>query len=149
MAEPDPWPAIVEGERFIYFADSMFREYRETGNLLMRDGWHDAMNRLGNRPRFGEGLPTTIQVFPRRRGNDLILTLLHYIPTRKAPDMDMIEERSSFAGERLRLWHPERAKTARVFGGAELERAQDGTFVLPMVKGRLLVEVPGYFADHE
>ncbi len=145
MAEADASPAVVMGERFVYFADPIFREFRETGNLLMRDGWHDAMNRLGNRVCFGEGLPTTVHVFPRRRGDDLILTLLHYVPTRKAADRDMIEERSSFAGERLKFHRPEKVKTARLFGGAELERVEAGCYALPMAKGRLLVEVPGYF----
>lgn len=145
LAQPDASPAVVMGERFVYFADPIFREFRETGNLLMRDGWHDAMNRLGNRVCFGEGLPTTVHVFPRKRGDDLILTLLHYIPTRKAADQDMIEERSSFAGERLKFHRPQKVQTARLFGGAELERMESGCYALPMAKGRLLVEVPGYF----
>ncbi len=81
---------------------------------------------------------------PRRRGDDLILTLLHYIPVRKALEIDVIEEASSFAGEELRL--PARAKEARLFNGPSLERTADGKFLLPMVKGRLLIEVPGYFA---
>ena len=112
----------------------------------MRDGWHQGMNRLGNRVCFGEGLPTTVHVFPRRRGDDLILTLLHYVPTRKAADQDVIEHPSSFAGERLKFHRPEKVKTVRLFGGAELERFEAGCYALPVAKGRLLVEVPGYFA---
>ena len=146
MAAADASPAVVMGERFVYFADPIFREFRETGNLLMRDGWHDAMNRLDNQVCFGEGLPTTVHVFPRKRGSDLILTLLHYVPTRKAADQDMIEERSSFAGERLKFHCPQKVKSVRLFGGAELERVEAGCYALPMAKGRLLVEVPGYFA---
>ncbi len=146
MAEPDPSPAVVSGERFVYFADPIFREFRETGNLLMRDGWHAAMNQLENHVCFGEGLPTTVHVFPRRRGDDLTLTLLHYIPTRKAADQDMIEERSSFAGERLKFHCPQKVKTVRLSGGGKLERIEAGCYALPMAKGRLLVEVPGYFA---
>ena len=143
LAMADPSPAVVAGEQFVYFADPIFREYRETGNLMMRDSWHEAMNRLIGPPPYGDGLPKTIQSFPRRRGGDLILTLLHYIPTRKTLELDLIEERSSFAGERLRL--PARAMEARIFGGSALERTEDGTFLLPMEKGRLLIEVPGYF----
>ena len=143
MADADPSPAVVTGERFVYFADPIFREYRETGNLLMRDSWHDAMNLLIGPPPIGDGLPTTIQSFPRRRGDDLILTLLHYVPTRKALEVDLIEERSSFAGERLRL--PAQAREARLFDGPALARAEDGTFLLPMEKGRLLIEVPGFY----
>ncbi len=142
--DADPSPAIVEGERFIYFADPIFREFRQTGNLMMRDSWQLAMNALIGKPPYGDGLPKTILSVPRRRGDDLILTLLHYIPTRKALEVDLIEERSSFAGEHLRL--PARATSARLFGGPGLERAADGTFVLPVAKGRLLVEASGFFA---
>ena len=143
--DPDPSPAVVQGERFIYFADPIFREFRQAGNLLMRDTWHLAMNALIGKPPYGDGLPKTILSVPRRRGDDLILTLLHYIPTRKTQEVDLIEEASSFAGERLRL--PERAGSARLFEGPALERAADGTFLLPVAKGRLLIEVPGFFAN--
>ena len=68
---------------------------------------------------------------------------MHYVPTRKALEVDLIEERSSFAGERLRL--PVQAREARLFGGPALTRAEDGTFLLPMEKGRLLIEVPGFY----
>ena len=99
---------------------------------------------LIGRPPFGDGLPKTVNTMPRRRGDDLIFTLLHYIPVRKALETDVIEEASSFAGERLRL--PERAKEARLFNGSALERTPEGKFLLPATKGRLLIEVPGYFA---
>ena len=141
--EADTAPAVIAGERFIYFADPIFREFRRAANQMMRDSWHLAMNALIGPPPFGEGLPTTIQVIPRRRGDDLLLTLLHYIPVRKAAELDVIEERSSFAGEHLKL--PSPAQRACLFHGSKLERAEDGTFVLPVAKGRLLLEVPDYF----
>jgi hypothetical protein len=81
---------------------------------------------------------------PRRRGRDLLLTLLHYVPLRKALDIDVIEERMSFAGESLDL--PANAKTVRVFGtGETLPVNSDGSFILPVTKGRLLLEVPEFF----
>ena len=60
-------------------------------------------------------------------------------------DIDMIEERSSFAGEVLRL--PPAAREVRVFGTGELlQRNADGAFDLPVrARGRLLLEVPGFF----
>ena len=142
VAAKDQFPAVVAGERFIYFADPIFREYRQTGNLAARDGWKKAMARLIGEAPFGAGLPITMLMVPRRRRDDLIITLLHYIPVRKALDIDMIEERSSFAGELLRL--PKAAKSARLFQGPELARDASGAFILPAAKGRLLIEVPGY-----
>lgn len=145
VAKPCGYPAVVAGERFVYFADPIFREFRQAGNIAARHVWRRAMRDLIGAPLFGDGLPVTAQVYPRRRGKDLLLTLLHYIPVRKAMDIDMIDEPSTFAGEVLRL--PPQAKEVRVFGtGQALERAADGAFALPPVKGRLLLEVPGYFA---
>jgi hypothetical protein len=139
-------PVIIAGERFVYFADPIFREYRKAGNIAARDAWRLAMQRLVGPAPFGHGLASTIQVYPRRRDTDLLLTLLHYIPVRKALDIDMIEERSSFAGEVIHL--PPAAREVRVFGtGEKLARSADGSgFDLPArARGRLLLEVPGFF----
>lgn len=146
VAEPDEFPAVIAGERFVYFADPIFREYRQSGNLAARDAWKSGMVRLIGEPPFGAGLPTTMRVYPRRRGDDLLLALLHYIPVRKALDVDIIEEASSFAGESLRL--PPKAKEVRIFPeGTKLPAAGDHCYLLPMTKGRLLLEVPGFFAS--
>ena len=144
QAEADRFPAVVQGENFIYFADPIFREYRESGNIAVRDGWKAAIKRLIGPAPYGDGLPTTILSVPRRRGDDLLLSLLHYIPTRKALTVDMIEERSGFAGELL--WLPSAVKSVRVFAtGEELSRTPEGAYLLPPVKGRLLLEAPGFF----
>jgi len=145
VAEIDRYPAVIRGERFVYFADPVFREYRQSGNLFPRDVWRQAMRDLIGLAPFGEGLPGTVQIYPRRRGEDLLLTLLHYVPVRKALDIDIIEERSSFAGEILRL--AGHAGRARIFGGEWLPEAEGG-FVLPAAKGRLLIEAPGYFGGN-
>ena len=144
QALADSHPAAVSGEGFVYFADPIFREYRQSGNIAVRDGWKAAMRLLIGPAAFGDGLASTILSVPRRRGKDLLLTLLHYIPTRKSLEIDMIEERSSFTGQILRL--PAAADTVRVFGtGEELSRAADGGVILPVSTGRLLLEIPGFF----
>ena len=142
--ESDKYPAIVAGERFVYFADPIFREYRQTGNTLVRDAWRAAMKKLIGAPQFGEGLPTTMTMQPRRRNDDLLLTLLHYIPVRKALDIDVIEERMPFGGYFLNA--PDSVKSVREWDGAELEKTESG-WALPPRYGRLLLEVPGYFAE--
>lgn len=140
----DKFPAVVAGEGFVYFADPIFREFRQTGNIAARDVWKKVMVDLIGAPAFGEGLPTTVQVYPMRKKNDLLLTLLHYIPVRKSMDIDMIEERSSFAGEILKI--EGEASGAKFFdSGDALEQNEEGDYVLPIRKGRLLITVPGYF----
>lgn len=143
--EPSGEPAMLAGERFVVFADPIFREYRISGNIAVRDAWKLAMHRLIGPAPFGEGLSTAIQVYPRRRGADLLLTLLHYTPVRKALNIDMIEERGRFAGEGLRL--PETVTQVRQFQGPPLRVRHAGIWELPAdAQGRLLLEVPGYFA---
>lgn len=141
--EGSGYASVLAGDRFVYFADPIFYEYRKHGNIAVRDVWRRCVERLIGPPLVGHGLPSTMLVVPRRRGNDLIVTLLHYIPVRKALKIDMIEERSSFAGEILRV---RGAAAARIFRGPELKALAPGEFELPLAKGRLLVEVPGYFA---
>jgi hypothetical protein len=144
LAHPDAFPAVLAGERFIYFADPIFREYRQSGNIAVRDVWKRCMEeQIGPAP-YGTGLPKTMLVVPRRKGDDLLLTLLHYIPVRKSIDIDMIEEPSSFAGERLRL--PRHAKSVHCDGSNQpLLLVEEGVFELPPSKGRLLLSVPGFF----
>lgn len=142
-AEPDHYAAVIAGANFVYFADPIFREYRRSGNIAVRDGWKAAVARLIGPAPFGDGLPCTILSVPRRRGDDLLLTLLHYIPTRKSLEIDTIEEPSSFAGERLSL--PGTVKRVVDFETGSCLPQEDGAFVLPLKKGRLLLEVPGYF----
>jgi hypothetical protein len=145
VAAPDRYAAVIAGKRFVYFADPVFREYRQAGNIAARDGWRRAMLRLIGLAPFGAGLPTTVLSVPRRRGDDLILTLLHYVPLRKALDIDVIEERMNFAGLILHL--PAAAKQVRVFGEKQpLSQAEGGGFHLPVSPGRLLLESPGFFA---
>jgi hypothetical protein len=145
VRRPDAHPAALSGKNFAYFADPIFREYRKSGNIAARDAWRKVAEDLIGPAAFGAGLPTSILLTPRRRGKDLILTLLHYIPQRKALEIDMIEERLSFGGELLRL--PSKAKTAHTYpDGEPLKRDATGAFILPSVKGRLLLEVPGLFA---
>jgi hypothetical protein len=145
VAKSDKFAAVLGGDRFIYFADPCFREYRQAGNVTVRNVWRTAMEKLIGPPPFGAGLPTTVLSIPRRSGQDLLLTLLHYVPVRKALDIDVIEERMSFAGEVLHV--PQHV--SKVFVGdtdESLECTSSGSFVLPAAKGRLLLKIPGYFS---
>ncbi|MDX2185410.1 MAG: alpha-amylase family protein [Opitutaceae bacterium] len=143
VKEPCANPAVIAGDRWVYFADPIFREYREVGNIAVRDVWRLCMERLIGPPAFGHQLPTTILVYPRRRANDLLLTLLHYVPLRKSLELDVLEERMSFADERLLV---RGASSAVLFpSGEALPKDAAGAFILPSRKGRLLVTLPGYF----
>lgn len=144
VARADKFAAVVAGKNFVYFADPIFREYRKSANPAVRAVWRRLMRELIGPAPFGDGLPSSVSVYPLRRGTDLLLTLLHYIPVRKSLEIDVIDEPSSFAGEVLRL--PSHVRRVVQFPkGDELDRIAPGEFALPPLKGRLLLEVPGYF----
>ena len=147
VAAPGKYPAVIAGDGFIYFADPIFREYRQSGNIAARDVWKKCVEQLIGAAPFGGGLPKTMRAYPMRRGDDLIVTLLHYIPERKALDIDMIEERGAFAGETFCLTKDTPQLFAIAPDGVRvaLEKTGAGAFALPAAKGRLLLEAPGYF----
>ncbi len=145
VREHHTFPAVIAGERFVYFADPVFAGYRRHGSSAHRDVVERAIHRLVGAPLAGAGLPRTVTRFARRRGDDLIITLLHYVPQRKALEGDVLEERGSFAGMRLALSGLREGAVVRAFGGAVLARDAAG-WLLPASQGRLLLEVPGYFA---
>lgn len=146
IAEVDAHPAVIAGDRFVYFADSVFSEYRQVGSLWIRQIMARVFQRLIGASTFGEGLPVTVLCIPRRKGNDLLLSLLHYIPLRKALDIDVVDERMSLTGYELRL--PDSVKELEVFGnaGTKLTRNSESTFTLPKSEGRLLLRAANYFA---
>ena len=144
IAEHDKFPAALEGDRFIYFSDPVFREYRQSGNLMTRECVAKAIERLIGKPPFGDKLPSTVQLFARRRNRDLLITLLHYIPQRKALEIDTIEEPMSFHGYYLRL--NKKTKAARLYpSGTPLKKGKSGSYEIPPTRGRAMIEIPDYF----
>ena len=108
----------------------------------MRDVLERCIHHLIGPPEIGHGLARSILCVPRKltreKNGKSIVTLLHYIPQRKALDGDVLEESSGFAGEVLRILGATRAK---ILNGSELETLEPGVFVLPATRGRLMIEV--------
>lgn len=135
---------MVGNDNLVYFADPIFREYRQSGNVFIRDITQKIIESLIGKP-ITSGLMPTIMSVPRRRNNDLIITLLHYIPIRKSLDIDVIEQGQTFAGETIVL--PPKVKSLFCVSTSKtLTLNKDGAFELPMIKGRLLLEARGYFS---
>ncbi|MEM1210936.1 MAG: alpha-amylase family protein [Planctomycetota bacterium] len=145
---PDPTaptsPAAIAGPGFVYFADRVFHEYRESGSIYMREAFALALTKLGVTPIVGDGLDLHVHVYARRHGDDLRLTLLNYLPARKCFAIDVIDDALAFAGQTLRFDRP--VDTVRVWGGDALAQAEGDGFTLPAhARGRLLLEVPGFY----
>ncbi len=144
VAEANRYPAIMSGPGFTYFADPVFYGYRVHGTTFYRDVVERVIVKMIGPPLVGADLPRSVLSVPRRRGDDLIVTLLNYKPVRKSLEVDVVEEASSFAGEKLVIRDLPSSCKPRLFNGTSLERSDEG-FKLPVTKGRVLVEILDYF----
>lgn len=136
-------PAVVLAERWACLADPVFRDYRESGGLIIGAVWRQLIHALIGPPMVGDQLPTTVLSVPRRQNHDLLVTLLHYVPVRKALNIDVIAERMGFADDVLKFDR----KVNEVINtetGERLTKSSDGSFALKG-RGRLLLRVPEFF----
>ncbi len=136
--------AAAGGGNWAYFADPIFSEYRQSANLAVARTFVAALAHLIGPAPHGHGLKSTVRLYPLRAGRVLKLTLLHYLPERRALNQDIISEKLGFGGQVLRL--PTHVATVRnAETGEALARTADGGFALPITEGRLLLEVPRFF----
>lgn len=97
------YPAILGNDKFVYIADPIFKEYRQTGNYFIKICFKEILDNLIGKPLYGYGLSPNVFKSALRVGNDLIITLLYYIPTRQAIEQDIIEQSQNLYGEELQL----------------------------------------------
>jgi len=142
---PSGWPSVLRKGKVIVFSDPIFHEYRQCANRFVKDTLRAALQEVMGAPRL-QGLKETVEAYCLRRGEDLHLTLLHYIPYRKSEDCEVIEAAQSFAGQTLALDRPV-SKWVWVQGDNETELTPDaeGKVALPQHDGRLCLRMEGYF----
>ena len=138
-----PHPAVILGERFAFFADPVFREFREVHSGWILEVWQHVLRSLVGPPPFGAGLPPSVQLVPRRRQRDLLLTVLRYLPTTKATLLDLVEERLPLGDVILAFEQPVPAVT--VFPDHQPLDAIDARRFRLRGAGRILLSVPDYF----
>lgn len=141
-AGPDAsrYPAVATNGNLTVFSDPVFREYRKAGSVFLRKIWQAVMERMMGSPSIGAGLPVSVAVYPRYKDSGILVTLLHYIPVRKALDIDVIEERQGFGGMILQLDQPAKSVTDWQTG-QPLEVKSPTEWILPAETGRLLLTV--------
>jgi len=76
-----------------------------------------------------------------RGGDETLVTLLHYIPVRKALGIDVIEERQGFAGLTLAVDDPAVTVVEDWETGEALAKAGERQWSLPPRQGRLLLRL--------
>ncbi len=133
-----PDPALVVGKGFAFFADPIFSEYRQAGNVFLRDVLAEQLSNMGIDLSLAKGLDPHVQVYQRRQGEALNLTLLNYMPSRKSMAIDVIERGLSFAGQTLQM----EASSVQVWpDGPALSKGEHGWELPGTASGRLLLQV--------
>lgn len=91
---PSDWPGIVQRDRVIYFAHPLFGMYTRHGSPVYRALIVNALRRLLPEPLVTTDAPTTAHVTLLRQPaeNRHIAHLLHYLPQRRHPGFDTLED---------------------------------------------------------
>ncbi len=98
---PDRLPGLAAAtirERTAYLAHPLFRSYCAHGYPIYRQIVGELLRRLLPEPLVRTNLPTTGEVTLLRQGTAgsaeerLVCHLLHYVPQRRTPDLDLVED---------------------------------------------------------
>jgi hypothetical protein len=140
--DPD-FPAVFGNDSFVYFADPLFREYRQSGSISVRMVFQKSIERLIGKAQYGYGISRQKLSVPRRKGIDLIITLLNYLPVRKALDIDVIEKSSTFSGERIYIKGGVKPVLC-LNDNCTLMYNSDGSYILPALSGRIILTLTDF-----
>jgi len=94
LGQRSPDPLITRRGKIIYIANPFFTSYALDGYGVQKQVVAALLERLLARPRVRTNLPSTaqIQVLEQPREKRVIAHVLYYPLTRRAPDLDIIEE---------------------------------------------------------
>lgn len=91
-AKPTDYSAIVATTNTVYFATPVFRSYTRYGYVFYRDLLAMALGRLLAAPVVKVQGPSTLQATVTAQTNRRIVHLVHYIPERRTPELDIVED---------------------------------------------------------
>jgi hypothetical protein len=140
-------PAIARTGRAIYCAFPLFRAYKLHGNQIYKQIVQALVDLLLPDPLLKVTAPSTAEatVLSQRAGDEdrLVVHLLHYIPQRRTPNLDLVEDVIPLY--RVPVAVKIGAPPARVYlapEGSDLQFVWEGgyaSFVVPKVNGHQLV----------
>lgn len=85
------FPAIVCGENVGYCAFALFTDYRKYANRFCRDVVQTLIEKLLPAPSVCVDAPTSLEMTMRKKGGKTMVHLLHYIPERRATELDIVD----------------------------------------------------------
>jgi len=127
----------------VYFAIPLFRSYTRFAYPLYRQLAANALAKLLPRPIVRAELPTTAQVTVTAQPGRQIVHVLHYIPERRAPNLDVVEDVIPLSNVKIALRAGQRPN--RVYLAPQRQPLQPGwqegyaTVVVPAVVGHQMI----------
>jgi beta-galactosidase GanA len=97
------YSAAVATSNTVYFATPIFRTYARFGYSFYRDLVGSSLRRLLAEPLVIAEGPTTMQATVTEQPKRRIVHLLNYIPERRAPNLDIVEDVIPLSNVKLRL----------------------------------------------
>jgi len=107
------YAAVAQSGNIIYIATPIFRSYARYAYAFYRQLVASAIERLLPNPLVRAEGPSTLQATVTQQGARRIVHLLHYIPERRAPNLDVVEDVIPLFDVKVALRLPQ--KPARVY----------------------------------
>lgn len=147
-AAPIDRAAITVYGRVSYVSHPIFRSYRDHGYPIYRQIVQALLARFLPQPLIQSDLPTTAEVTllhqpASAEGDRLVCHVLHYVPQRRAPDLDLVEDVIPLHNRHLMVrteWTPARVYLAPA--RIPLATTTEGSYThvaLPQIDGHAMV----------
>ncbi len=85
-------PEIVKKDNIVYIASPIFRAYKIHGTFVYKKIVQNCLNLIITEKLIYTNLPSTAEVTLNRQESSFILHVLHYIPERRAQELEVIED---------------------------------------------------------
>lgn len=103
------FPAVTKKKEVIYIASPIFKAYSLHASLVYKKIVENCLNLLISKKLVSSNLPSTAEATLMRQDGRYILHVLHYIPERRAKELDIIEDIIPLYDRELRIktkWKP-------------------------------------------
>jgi hypothetical protein len=138
-------PLITQNGRVIYIANPFFRSYSQDAFGIQKLVVRELIRRLLPEPLIQtENVPSTAQVTILKQADRHVIHVLHYPLTRRAPDIDIIEEPGTLADVQISVRVPKPSSVKLVPKGEAVPfkyATGYATFRVPTIVGHQAIEI--------
>jgi Hypothetical glycosyl hydrolase 6/Beta-galactosidase trimerisation domain len=135
--------AVAARDGIIYFATPIFRSYAQYAYLFYKQVVNHCIQRLLPKPLIRSNAPSTAQITVTEQQSRRVVHMLNYVPERRAPHLDIVEEASPLADVEISLRAPSSPRLVQLVPQLETLRSTfEGGYVhvtIPKVNGHQMV----------